>query len=116
MKSVAPTTEKGLFGRGQKEVRVNIIHSTPNLSLNPNRNPIGIFPLDKTIKQLIVICEIGGDLKVGAGKPFGRQSRSLKAVYLLRKLGYSKIALVKDGMIGWRQAGLSMMEGGEEFQ
>ncbi|GAQ82163.1 hypothetical protein KFL_001020130 [Klebsormidium nitens] len=73
-------------------------------------------------KPLIVYCQIGGDLEtevvVRSGKKekrykdpertFGRQSRSLKAVYELQQAGFTNIRHMKGGLSQWSHIGLPL--------
>jgi hypothetical protein len=49
-------------------------------------------------KEIIVACGLGGDLKAKAGASTGFQSQSLKAVYQLRKAGYTRVRHLQGGV------------------
>ena len=74
-------------------------------------------------KPVVVACDIGGTLEVTIEKKrggkvvkafedkervFGRESRSLKACYELKKAGFSKLYHLKDGQHMWEYKGLPM--------
>ena len=74
-------------------------------------------------KPVVVACDIGGTLEVTIEKKrggkvvkafedkervFGRESRSLKACYELKKAGFSKLYHLKDGQQMWEYKGLPM--------
>lgn len=65
-------------------------------------------------KQVIVYCSIGGTLKTFVERKgpkakkfndperlFGRQSRSLKAIYELQEAGFTDVVHMKDGLNEW---------------
>lgn len=62
-------------------------------------------------KEVMVICEAGGSIENKSGTQFGFQSRSLKAVYYLRKAGYTKVLHVAGGTSRWFREGLPAEEG-----
>jgi hypothetical protein len=64
-------------------------------------------------KEVMVICDAGGSLENKSGTQFGFQSRSLKAVYYLRKAGYTKVLHVSGGTSQWFREGLPTEEGSE---
>lgn len=74
-------------------------------------------------KPVVVACDIGGTLEVTIEKKrggkvvkafedkervFGRESRSLKACYELKKAGFSQLYHLKDGQHMWEYQGLPM--------
>jgi len=60
-----------------------------------------------------VICELGGRLANKSGTKFGFQSRSLKAAYYLRRLGY-KVSYVQGGIAQWANEQLPFEEGADD--
>ena len=74
-------------------------------------------------RPVIVACDIGGTLDVKIEKKrggkvvksfedkervFGRESRSLKACYELKKAGFAQLYHLKDGQHMWEYRGLPM--------
>jgi rhodanese-related sulfurtransferase len=59
--------------------------------------------------EIIVVCERGGSLTNKPGMSMGFQSRSLKAVYLLRQAGFRNVKVLDGGMYGWGQADLPLV-------
>lgn len=59
---------------------------------------------------VVCACERGGRLSNRAGEKLGSQSRSLKAVFLLRQAGYTDVRLLDGGVYEWRRAGLPVVE------
>uniref|UniRef100_A0A7I4DUX8 Rhodanese domain-containing protein n=1 Tax=Physcomitrium patens TaxID=3218 RepID=A0A7I4DUX8_PHYPA len=75
---------------------------------------------DKT-KQVIVYCSIGGTLQTFVERKgpkakkyndperlFGRQSRSLKAIYELQEAGFTNVVHMKEGLNQWRHLDLPL--------
>lgn len=83
------------------------------------RNPLFIEQALKAVggdktKKVVVMCSIGGTLQTYVERKgpkakkfadpermFGRQSRSLKAVYELQEAGFSNVYHLKDGVNEW---------------
>ncbi len=59
-------------------------------------------------KEVVLLCEMGGSMENKSGTKTGFQSRSLKALYCLRKAGYSKLYHMEEGIGGWQRAGYRM--------
>jgi rhodanese-related sulfurtransferase len=75
---------------------------------------------DKT-RQVIVYCSIGGTLQTFVERKgpkakkyndperlFGRQSRSLKAIYELQQAGFTNVVHMKDGLNQWMHLDLPL--------
>ena len=78
------------------------------------RNPEWLEQVAAAVKgnkgaELIVVCERGGSLVNKPGMSLGFQSRSLKAVYLLRQAGFRNVRVMEGGMYGWGQADLPVV-------
>ena len=78
------------------------------------RNPKWLDQVNAATKdnkgaELIIVCERGGSLTNKPGMSMGFQSRSLKAVYLLRQAGFRNVKVLEGGMYGWGQADLPLV-------
>lgn len=70
------------------------------------RNPEWLSLVGAAVKNnknadIICVCERGGSLQNKPGMSLGFQSRSLKAVYLLRQAGYRNVKVLEGGMYKW---------------
>lgn len=74
-------------------------------------------------KKIVVMCNIGGTLLTYVERKglkakkfadpermFGRQSRSLKAIYELQEAGFTNVYHLKDGLYEWMHQGLPTAE------
>jgi rhodanese-related sulfurtransferase len=58
--------------------------------------------------EVVLLCEMGGQLDNRPGMKFGFQSRSLKALFYLRKAGYRNVRHLTGGVTAWAAAGLPL--------
>jgi len=78
------------------------------------RNPEWLNQVQAAVKgnkgaEIICVCERGGSLENKPGMKLGFQSRSLKAVYLLRQAGYRNVKVLDGGMYRWAREDLPMV-------
>jgi hypothetical protein len=61
--------------------------------------------------ELVVFCERGGSLENRPQMKLGFQSRSLKAVFYLRRAGFRNVRHMTGGVSAWAAAGLPVEDG-----
>ena len=97
----------GLFMKAT-ERDPEFVENVRKLVPNKNTKVIVMCSIGGTLETVVKVASTGKVNKNDLDRTYGRESRSLKAIYELKRAGYKNVVHMEGGLSEWRYNGLPL--------